>query len=193
MIRSLQRADLDTMSAWSPFEDPLYRLFDWPQRSSRTNDMWYSRLMQDKSRVYYAVENESWILIGRISLREIRGRRSARLGIGFGPDYVDQGYGTESLRLFLGHYFVDLGFEQMILDVSAVNERAVRCYERCGFRYVGSRYQYAGSDDEIAFLQDERYAHLRQFFKKDSYRNMMLVYDMVLKKKEWQKQQIQWR
>ena len=36
-----------------------------------------------------------------ISLREIEGNRSARLGIGFGPDYVGQGYGTEALEIFV--------------------------------------------------------------------------------------------
>jgi RimJ/RimL family protein N-acetyltransferase len=181
------------MSTWPQFADPLYRLFDWPQRSSRSNDIWYSRLTQDKTRVYYAVENELRILIGRISLREIRGRRNARLGIGFGPDYVGQGYGTESLFVFLRHYFMDLGFEQIVLDVSAVNERAVRCYERCGFQHVGSHYQYAGSDDEIAFLEKEQYTGLRRFFKRKNQRNTMLVYDMVLHREEWLEQQIEGR
>ncbi len=184
-IRPLNRQDLRVMSRWASFEDPLYRLFDWPKRSDASDDLWFYQLMRDKHRVYYAVDNEFHELIGRISLREIDGLKCARLGIGFGPDHVDQGYGTEALDLFLDHFFLDLGFRRMVLDVAAVNLRAVRCYERCGFRQVGTHYQYAGGDEDLTFLQDRAYHHLRRFFKRDGYRNVMLAYDMALNRDDW--------
>jgi len=184
-IRPLVRQDLRTMAKWPRFEDPLYQLFDWPKRSSASDDLWYHQLMRDRARVYYAVEDEFNELIGRISLREIEGQKSARLGIGFSPQVVGRGYGTEALQTFLEHYFVDLGFQRMVLDVAAVNRRAVRCYERCGFRREGSRYQYAGSDDDLFFLEDHAYRHLRQYFRRESYRNSVLAYDMVLDAKDW--------
>ena len=115
-IRPLRRADLDVMSTWSPFDDPLYRLFDWPQRAYVENGAWFAQLMHDETRVYYAVENEENVLIGRISLRQIRGRESARLGIGFGNDFVSQGYGTESPRVFLRYFFLDLGFRNSLVE-----------------------------------------------------------------------------
>ena len=89
------------MSRWPRFQDPLYRLFDWPKRSETSDDLWFGQLMRDRSRVYYAVDNEDRELIGRISLREKNKHKSARLGIGFGPDYVAQGYGTEALSVIL--------------------------------------------------------------------------------------------
>jgi RimJ/RimL family protein N-acetyltransferase len=184
-IRPLTREDLRVMSNWPRFEDPLYRLFDWPKRSETSDDLWFEQLMRDKARVYYAVDNERYELIGRISLREIDGRSSARLGIGFGPDYVEQGYGTEALQVFLDHFFLDLGFERMVLDVAAVNQRALRCYKNCGFRSVASHYQYAGSDEDLSFLREKRYHHLQRFFKKDRYRTTMLSYDMELKRTDW--------
>jgi RimJ/RimL family protein N-acetyltransferase len=184
-IRPLRQRDLDDMSAWPPFQDPLYKLFDWPQRTPDENSFWFCGLMADRARIYYAVENEYHDLIGRISLREIDGHRSARLGIGFGREFVDQGYGSESLRVFLEHYFTDLGFEQIVLDVAAINKRAIRCYERCGFKYVGSHYVYAGTDEDIAFLSEEPYQHLKRFFRKRGYRSWMLSYDMLLEKKDW--------
>ena len=184
-IRPLTREDLRVMSEWPRFQDPLYRLFDWPKRSETSDDLWFYQLMRDKARVYYAVDNEVHELIGRISLREIDGQRSARLGIGLGPDYVDQGYGTEALQVFLEHFFNDLGFERMVLDVAAVNQRALRCYERCGFRSVASHQQYAGSDEDLSFLGEEGYQHLRRFFKRDRYRTTMLAYDMELGREDW--------
>lgn len=184
-VRPLTRQDLRIMSSWPQFRDPLYRLFDWPKRSDASDDLWFYQLMRDKQRVYYAVENQDHKLIGRISLREIEGHRSARLGIGFGPDYVGQGYGTEALEIFVRHFFDDLGFEQLVLDVAAVNVRAVRCYERCGFRRVGTHYQYAGADEDMAFLRTQEYGHLRHFFKRERYRNVMLSYDMAIDREEW--------
>lgn len=183
-IRPLNRIDLDIMSAWKPFEDPLYRLFDWPQRSPHENESWFSHLIGDKTRVYYAVENEYHDLIGRISLRDISDW-SSRLGIGFGMNYVGYGYGTEALGVFLAHYFSVLGFEQMLLDVAAINRRAIRCYERCGFKYVGSHYVYAGASDDVSFLERPEYQHLRRFFRKRGHRAWMLSYDMILEKQGW--------
>jgi RimJ/RimL family protein N-acetyltransferase len=184
-IRPLTRQDLRTMSKWPSFDDPLYRLFDWPKRSELSDDLWFHQLMRDKSRVYYAVDNEADMLIGRLSLRDIKKRASARLGIGFGPQYVGQGYGTEALGLFLRYYFQEMRFERMVLDVAAVNVRAVRCYERCGFKHVDEHYQYAGGDGDVAFLDQPAYAHLRHLFKRDRYRNMVLAYDMEILRKDW--------
>ncbi|MBN1640674.1 MAG: GNAT family N-acetyltransferase [Anaerolineae bacterium] len=184
-IRPLTRTDLHTMSKWPAFEDPLDRLFDWPKRSQASDDLWFYQLVHDRSRVYYAVDAKDAQLIGRISLRDISGKESARLGIGFGPQYVGHGYGTEALQVFLRHFFLDLGFERMVLDVAAVNVRAVRCYERCGFRRVGTHHQYAGGDEDLRFLSKPAYTHLRPFFQRDRYRNLVLAYDMELTREEW--------
>jgi diamine N-acetyltransferase len=184
-IRPLTRQDLRTMSKWPSFDDPLYRLFDWPKRSELSDDLWFYQLLRDKGRVYFAVENQEGELIGRLSLREVRRPVSARLGIGFGPQYVGRGYGTEALQLFLRYYFQEMHFERMVLDVAAVNERAVRCYERCGFQHTAEHYQYAGSDRDLDFLEEPSYDHLRPFFRRDHHRNLMLAYDMEIRRQDW--------
>lgn len=184
-IRLLTRQDLDDPLAWLPSRDPLYQLFDWPPRSAEQNDLWFSQLMRDGRRVYYAVENEQRCLIGRISLREILWQCSARLGIGFGARFVGQGYGSESLRVFLRYYFLDLGFERMFLDVAAANERAIRCYQRCGFKMDGSHYADLESDDDLSFLRSPAYRRLAPFFIISRRRKQMLSYDMVLEKRDW--------
>ena len=173
------------MSSWATFDDPLYRLFDWPRRPSVENEIWFADLMNDKTRVYYAVENEWNVLIGRISLRQIQGHESSRLGIGFGAEFCGQGYGSESLRVFLRYYFVDLGFRKMVLDVSAINQRALGCYEQCGFERVGTHYQYMGRDSEVAFIKQKPYRHLGRFVQRRGRRHYMLAYDMVLEREIW--------
>lgn len=173
------------MARWPRFADPLYRLFDWPQRSETSDDLWFQQLLRDETRVYFSIDDEVGHLIGRISLREIEDQESARLGIGFAPDAVSKGYGTEALQVFLRYYFLKMGFQRMVLDVAAANERAVRCYKRCGFKSVSTHYQYAGTEDEVAFLEEETYRDLQPLFKRDRYRTLMLAYDMVLEREQW--------
>ena len=184
-IRPLTRQDLRTMSRWPSFDDPLYRLFDWPKRSELSDDLWFYQLLRDRVRIYFAVENHRGELMGRLSLREVRKPVSARLGIGFGPQYVSHGYGTEALQLFLRYYFLEMRFERMVLDVAAVNRRAVRCYKTSGFKTTGTHFQYAGTEEDLAFLQEEPYQRLQPYFKRDRYRTVMLAYDMVLERRDW--------
>ena len=184
-IRPLRKRDLDVMSGWDSFEDPLYRLFDWPRRSSVENGLWYADLVRDRRRVYYAVDDERQQVIGRISLREIYARESSRLGIGFGEQYVSQGYGSEALLLFLHYYFERLGFRRMVLDVAAINLRALKLYERCGFERTGSGYEALPWNADTHFLKEQSYRDLRKFVRRERYRDVVLTYDMALDREDW--------
>ena len=185
-IRPITLHDLDEMSTWPASSDPLDQFFDWPARSARENRYWFVQLEQDPARVYYAVANKKGELIGRISLRNMRKGKSTRLGIGFGPQFVGQGYGTDALQTFLAYYFSELGFNEMELDVAAINVRAVRCYERCGFQYTGSHYDWVDPDQVAALLRCREHQHLKRFFKRTRYRSELLFYDMVLDKARWE-------
>jgi len=185
VIRPLRLADLDEMNTWPESEDPRYRLFDWSICSPEQNKFWFDNLLRDPSRVYYAVEDETGRLIGRISLREIRPHWSARLGIGFGAHFVGQGYGTEALQVFLRYYFEVLGFERMVLDVAAINERAIRCYLHCGFKKTGEAYRGLYESDNLDFLRQPAYRPLKRFFRLNGPYRQMLYYDMTLEKRDW--------
>ena len=101
-------------------------------------------------------------------------RESSRLGIGFGEQYVSQGYGSEALLLFLRYYFRRLGFERMVLDVAAINLRALRLYERCGFERVGSSYEPLPYQADIGFLNEDAYRHLMRCYSRMGRRNQAL-------------------
>jgi RimJ/RimL family protein N-acetyltransferase len=188
-IRPLTRADLDAMAAWRPFDDPLHADANWAQRRLRELDRWYAHRSADPRRLLYTVTDEGKRVIGSITLREIDGRRSARLGITLGADYVNQGYGSEALTLFLNYYFGELGFEKMVLDVTAHNRRAIRVYEKLGFKRVGQREQSVGRGKALALLKEPRYADVRRFFRRDRLgRYWALCYDMELTREDWKKE-----
>jgi diamine N-acetyltransferase len=181
IIRPMVEEDVEKMQAWRPSTDPLDSLWSLSQRSS-DNYIRFQAQANDPSRRWYAIEDLAGRLIGRLSLRQISRRKSARLGITLGAGYVGQGYGTDAIRTFLVYYFRDLGFETLYLDVAAPNTRGVRCYEKCGFKHIGSHYRDIGSDERLAFLQHEKYRAIRRFFKKKQGRNVVLFYDMKIEK-----------
>jgi diamine N-acetyltransferase len=77
--------------------------------------------------------------IGTSSLMEINWRhRHARFGIFLG-ERRGQGLGTEATRLVLDWGFNMLGLANVLLEVLTDNERAIRAYERAGFRRLGVR------------------------------------------------------
>ena len=113
-IRNMKPEDLDEMIRWRPFADPLYRPFDFPRQSRTEHMRWFEWRRRDPSRRLYTILNEDRQVIGSLTLREIDGRRSARLGITIGADFVSHGYGTEAMHLFLDHYFEEMGFSTIL-------------------------------------------------------------------------------
>ena len=64
--------------------------------------------------------------------------RTGELGIMIGNKrFWNRGYGTEAVRLLLSFGFLTLNLNNVRLEVHAFNERAMRCYEKCGFKRCG--------------------------------------------------------
>jgi RimJ/RimL family protein N-acetyltransferase len=188
VIRPMKRTDIDAMMQWRPFADPLYQPFDFPRQSRSEQLRWFDWRNKDPSRLLFTIENEEKAVIGSLTLREIDGRRSARLGITIGADFVSQGYGREALHLFLDYFFGEMGFARMLLDVAATNLRAVRTYESLGFRLINEHYRPAVHDSYYILQREDRYRHLRPYFRRHGANSQVLFYDMELSKEAWQQQ-----
>lgn len=88
-------------------------------------------------RVSFAVDTwPAGQLIGRITLRDIQAD-AARIGIYLHPEWCNQGYGSEALRLVVAAA-PQWGIRQLDLDVAADNLRAIRAYQKAGFRVVAA-------------------------------------------------------
>lgn len=188
IVRSQMRDDWEIMRSWRPFDDPLCFIYNLPSPNPKRNSSQNTSYPDDSDRRWYTIEDLNGQVVGRLSLREIDGHRSARLGITIGADWVGQGYGTDAIRTFLYHFFGELLFATLYLDVAAPNRRAIRCYEKCGFRRVGEEYRDAGPDARLAFLQDGKYQDIRHFFIKEGDRNLVLFYEMQLDRQDWARQ-----
>ena len=80
-------------------------------------------------------------LIGNLSIENIdHVNRRGTLGIMIGDkENREKGYGTEAIQLLLDYGFNYLNLNNIKLDVMAFNERAIRCYKKCGFKEYGRR------------------------------------------------------
>ena len=91
------------------------------------------------NREFEIVELNSNKLVGTISLEQFSWvNRSSVLGIFIGDkDFRDNGYGTEAINLLLEYGFKYLNLHSIKLDLLAINERAHKCYLKCGFKDTG--------------------------------------------------------
>lgn len=73
--------------------------------------------------------------IGTVSLHDIsEADQHATLAIGImSTDDMNQGFGTEAMKLVLAHGFGEMNLHRIDLRVLARNKRAIRAYEKCGF------------------------------------------------------------
>ncbi len=92
-----------------------------------------------ENRNFNIVELNSNKLIGTIGLENIDWiQRSAVLGIFIGDaNFRNNGYGTEAIKLLLEYGFKYVNLHSIRLDLLEVNERAHRCYLKCGFKDTG--------------------------------------------------------
>ena len=68
--------------------------------------------------------------------------RHAGIDIFLAGDSHGQGLGADAVRTLARHLFEERGHHRLTIDPAAANERAIRCYERVGFRRVGIMRRY---------------------------------------------------
>lgn len=80
--------------------------------------------------------------IGHLGLGVDLIHREAWVGLGIGErDFWGKGYGTDMMKLCQRYVFRELGMERLSLGLYEYNPRALRSYEKSGFRLEGRTRQ----------------------------------------------------
>ncbi len=89
--------------------------------------------------IFGICEKESGQLIGTIGLHKVDWKnRNAELGIAiWKKEYWGRGYGTDAIKTLLKYAFHELNLHRVYLRVYDFNKRALRCYEKAGFKKEG--------------------------------------------------------
>lgn len=114
-------------------------------RSEADAEAWLSALTEHPAAWVIEVAGRC---VGSVRLDDIDGHDArARYAVGIDvPDLLGQGLGTEVTQLVVGHAFGSLGLHRVALRVLSYNERAIRCYEKCGFQREGRERESAFVD-----------------------------------------------
>jgi diamine N-acetyltransferase len=139
-LRPIEAEDLPFIRRWA--NDPEVRRLTGEAlpMSKAGADEFLERVRQDKERVWFVVvlkENDR--VIGEAGLlRMFHPWRNTDLSIIIGDKEAwGQGYGTQAILLLLDYAFGYLGFHRVSLGVVGFNERALRFYEKVGFKREG--------------------------------------------------------
>ncbi|HLG00361.1 MAG TPA: GNAT family protein [Acidimicrobiia bacterium] len=73
--------------------------------------------------------------------------RHAGIDVALGAGYRDRGVGTDAVRTMARHLLDDLGHHRVVIDPAAHNARAIRAYEKVGFKRVGVMRRYERGAD----------------------------------------------
>ena len=98
--------------------------------------------------VTYAIEVDGQV-IGLIQYAEENDPeyRHASIDICVHPVWHGQGLGSDAVRTLARSLFEERGHHRITIDPAAHNERAIRSYQRVGFRPVGIMRRYERSPD----------------------------------------------
>ncbi|AFM41888.1 acetyltransferase, ribosomal protein N-acetylase [Desulfosporosinus acidiphilus SJ4] len=140
-IRPIEEEDIDTLYQWSNDEEINYWSSGaWPLNTLYTRDQIIDKYLENPSDTYrYAMLNENDLLIGTIGFKEVNiPCRSVTLFIVIGEkSYWGLGYGTDALITFVRFLFTQWNFHRVSLDTWDENLRAIRTYEKVGFKIEG--------------------------------------------------------
>ena len=87
----------------------------------------------------FGIEDKNGTFIGEIEINHIKWKdKQAELFLYIGEkDLWGKGYGGDALKTFINFIFNVRNFKYIYLRVYEHNERAIRCYEKCGFKKRG--------------------------------------------------------
>jgi RimJ/RimL family protein N-acetyltransferase len=164
-LRRHRPENLPAVLRW--YRDPeLARLTRYQVRAMATEEIeafFRARLLSDDAMAYAIHERPGDRLVGLTTFSALDADNgSALFHITIGePDAWGHGLGTETVELMLRHAFATLGLHRVGLSVFSFNERAIRAYEKAGFRVEGRLREAIWRDDqywdelEMGILADE--------------------------------------
>jgi len=144
----LSAQDAQRVAGWQ-YPAP-YAFYDW---TADPDDLAELLDPARRARWYHAAHDERGDLVGFLSLRENQG--TVLLGLGLRPDLTGQGHGLPFLLRaldFARGQFMVVTFRLM---VATFNQRAIRVYERAGFR-PGRIFLHQTNGGEYEFLEMSR-------------------------------------
>ena len=142
-LRSVEPGDRDRLR--DILEEPSVARWWTPGSPDHLVDEW---LEPDDDTTSLVIEVEGRV-VGSLQWYEEPGDdyRYASIDLFLDTAHQDQGLGPEAIRTAARHLFDERGHHRLTIDPAAANERAIRAYERVGFRRIGVMRDYERGAD----------------------------------------------
>ena len=137
-LRAVEESDLDWINRefWNPNVNQFLSL-TWPESVHGTRGWWEATRRHDPGPLLIETL-EDRERVGVCTLEAIDPRpRSALLGIWVAEAHWAHGYGTDAVRTACRFAFQEMNLRRVGLQVYETNPRAIRAYEKAGFRKEG--------------------------------------------------------
>ncbi|MGZ9586096.1 GNAT family N-acetyltransferase [Paenibacillus marinisediminis] len=137
-LREYRMDDLKHIRKWVNDGEVTAGLHDMFLRphAEKTTEAFIQDMMSSNPNLqaYIIADRETEAYIGQIDMSVDWKNRTGTIGISIGvKDQQGKGIGEEAIRLLMAVAYEQLGLHRIQLDVYSYNERAYRCYKRCGF------------------------------------------------------------
>ena len=149
--------DVEKFTEWLNDLEVTKNLVMFPYMISIENEREFLEKLS-KEHTYSIIDITTNELIGNCGYDSIDHiNQTAGIGIFIGnKNYWNKGYGTEALILLIDYGFKALNLHNIFLNVYSFNERAIRCYEKVGFKIIGRKREslLRGKDRHDNILMD---------------------------------------
>ena len=107
--------------------------------SFESQKAWAKEASTDKVDLHFnIVTTEDNLIIGNCDIDTGRPERNISIGIFIGnPKFRGNGYGSDALAVMLKFCFEELEAHNVELNVRSDNARAIKCYQKLGFKVCG--------------------------------------------------------
>lgn len=115
------------------------------QGSVERGEYWFNEELKEKhtNDVEFVIEKLDGTIIGMCGTMDTNWKNSYTTVWIFlgGPEQRSKGYGSEALGLLVDYIFNEMNLNRVRLFVFEFNKRAVKSYEKCGFKVEGTLRQ----------------------------------------------------
>ncbi len=147
ILRAMEREDLPRWHALMNRQIELVSIGmgPWQPVPQAVIEQSFEKRLDNPDRSWFVIEIAGTV-VGHTGLKYWSWDRrsgSAEFAIGiFEPQYVGRGYGREALKLLLDWAFRVENWRRIWCDTLAINDRAIRSYQACGFVEEGRLRQH---------------------------------------------------
>ena len=149
-FRAIEKEDLPNFVRW--LNDPEVRqglCLRYPLSLAEEEEWFATMIKRPPQERPMAIEiqpdpnKDTWVFVGNLGFFDVNWEnRSAEIGIHIGEkEYWDKGFGTKAMRMILKYGFESLNLHRLYLRVFETNQRAIRSYQKVGFKTEGKMRQ----------------------------------------------------